>query len=368
MGELVSRANTSNTMSNNNGYKYQIPEHDDSDLFSDNEPDSSDDEADLYRNNQLRAQNRPPPTPAAAAAAAAAVSKRAAEHESKPPDKEELKKFRREIKMRAALERVKNKESLPEMQMLVPPQARQPRRKRSKVVLTDKNKTRGKLQARKSIWEKQKKTCGPASTVVFDQHRVVKEDGELQFVRIANLKRRPFSSSGKRRIRKEPDPPIRQMVEAEAEVSTLTSTNDRGNNAVLQSMEMYLERLGWTHTKRKKQYKLTGDGFTIEIPRGRMLELVNKPSVGNSNSNSKSNSMNEFTAGRIEEELLISTVERRIKESAMIADSFVDLSEFLPFESTSPLQNDIAFDIGDSYRERYVIRLLLMIILKVMGP
>ena len=295
-------------MSNNHNHKYTLPESDDSDLFSDahSEPDSSDDEADLLRNrNHKRHANASPPP--------LSSRKRA----SKPLDEnpQTLKKIRRECRMQTALQGIKDKKSLhePNSKVTVPPLETQkprlssrlqpsPRQNTSKCTPIKDTKTEKKRQA-----TKQKRIPASKLSVVYDQHKVVEQDGEYEFVKVEGLL-----------VNKGPYPPIPREMEID------NDDNDDDSEAALNTMEPYLTRLGWTHPSRKAQYKLVGEsGFAIKLPRARMLELLKELNV----SVGGGDAPNEFTAGRIEENLLFTAVEKRIAEYTMMTESFVECEQ-----------------------------------------
>ena len=302
-------------MSNNDNHKYTLPESDDSDLFSDahSEPDSSDDEADLLRNrNHKRHANASPPP--------LSSRKRA----SKPLDEnpQTLKKIRRECRLQTALEGIKDNKSLhePNSKVTVPPLETQqprlssrlhqpsPRRKTSKYTPIKDTKTEKKRQA-----TKQKRMPASKLSVVYDQHKVVEQDGEYEFVKVEGLL-----------VNKGPSPPIPREMEMDNDDND--DDDDGHDEAALNTMEPYLTRLGWTHPWRKAQYKLVGEpGFAIKLPRARMLELVKELNV--SVGAGGGDAPNEFTAGRIEENLLFTAVEKRIAEYAMMTESFVECEQ-----------------------------------------
>jgi hypothetical protein len=113
------------------------------------------------------------------------------------------------------------------------------------------------------------------------------------------------------RVHKVPDPtcPIRTNAKKSQDKS-----NQAKDQSLLDCVGVYLKRLGWSERARRTQYQLNLNGSLLIIPRDRMLRIVTDMHIHGE--------LDEFTAGRIEEELLISKVERQIQVSTMVKNSY----------------------------------------------
>ena len=146
-----------------------------------------------------------------------------------------------------ALEGIKDNKSLhePNSKVTVPPLETQqprlssrlhqpsPRRKTSKYTPIKDTKTEKKRQA-----TKQKRMPASKLSVVYDQHKVVEQDGEYEFVKVEGLL-----------VNKGPSPPIPREMEMDNDDND--DDDDGHDEAALNTMEPYLTRLGWTHPWRK---------------------------------------------------------------------------------------------------------------------
>ncbi len=305
----------------------RIPDTDDSDLFSDS-ANSSDDEADMNKSQRQTGQNS---SERVLRNSLTDAIRAASEHNILSP-----KSLRRKSRMETAMKRVKSKKTLSPVMGANGP--RKPKRKRSKLVIKKGEKTKVKMTAMKSIKGIQKLI---KPTAVFNQQRCVVENGAFKFLKIENLIAKKGRGRGKLQVQKVPDP-VRTNQKESKDADDM-STKKKDDEAMLDAVMVYLKQSGWVYRSRRAQFQLSLNGSLLTVRRENMVKVVSNMHV--------EGDFDEFTAGKIEEELLLSGVARQIEVSAMVNNSLshpqCNYGLMLDHEEII----DAAFDIKDGLHE-----------------